>query len=130
MTLTVITGPPCAGKTSYVAARRQPGDLVIDFDALAGALGSDAGHGHDPWLARVAAAAWSQAVRAALAAHPGHRAWVIDARPSASRIAAYRRAGATVTALRADAAELHRRASADGRPGSCHEAIDQWRERA
>jgi predicted kinase len=32
----LVTGPPCAGKTSYVRQHAQPGDLVLDRDALRG----------------------------------------------------------------------------------------------
>lgn len=37
--LTVVTGPPCGGKTTYVEEQRQPGDLVLDLDALAHSMG-------------------------------------------------------------------------------------------
>lgn len=30
----LVAGPPCAGKTSYVQARAQPGDLILDADQL------------------------------------------------------------------------------------------------
>ena len=30
----VVWGPPCAGKTSYVEAVRQPGDLIVDIDSI------------------------------------------------------------------------------------------------
>lgn len=30
----LVTGPPRAGKTTYVAQRRQPGDVVLDQDAI------------------------------------------------------------------------------------------------
>jgi 5-methylcytosine-specific restriction endonuclease McrA len=35
--VTLVAGPPCAGKTSYVAARAQPGDLVLDQDVIGAA---------------------------------------------------------------------------------------------
>ena len=35
-----VIGPPGAGKTTWVAQHRSPGDLVLDLDALAVALGS------------------------------------------------------------------------------------------
>lgn len=38
MTLYVITGPPAAGKTTWVREHAKPGDIVIDYDLLAGAL--------------------------------------------------------------------------------------------
>ena len=30
----LVTGPPCAGKTTHVAQHAQPGDLVLDQDAI------------------------------------------------------------------------------------------------
>ncbi|MFC3238240.1 HNH endonuclease, partial [Streptomyces nitrosporeus] len=38
--VTLVCGPPCSGKTTYVRDRAQGGDLVVDWDALAQALGS------------------------------------------------------------------------------------------
>jgi 5-methylcytosine-specific restriction protein A len=36
--LRIVTGPPAAGKTTFVRERRAPGDLVFDWDALASTL--------------------------------------------------------------------------------------------
>lgn len=33
-TVTLVTGPPCAGKTTWARAHAQPGDLVADRDAI------------------------------------------------------------------------------------------------
>lgn len=38
MALTVVIGPPAAGKTTYVLAHARPGDIVVDLDRLANAL--------------------------------------------------------------------------------------------
>ena len=38
--LTVVTGLPGAGKAAYVAEHKDPGDIVIDFDLIAEAIGS------------------------------------------------------------------------------------------
>ena len=38
MRLTIVTGAPGSGKTTWVEARRQPGDLVFDMDAVAAAM--------------------------------------------------------------------------------------------
>ena len=45
-TATLVCGPPCGGKNTYVDRCRQPGDLVVDFDALIRALGGDESHNH------------------------------------------------------------------------------------
>ena len=37
----VVTGPPCAGKTTYIKENASAGDLIIDFDALAVAFGAE-----------------------------------------------------------------------------------------
>lgn len=41
--LYVITGPPAAGKSTWVREHAQPGDVVIDYDLLVGALSGPAG---------------------------------------------------------------------------------------
>lgn len=40
----LVTGPPLAGKTSYVLSNMTPGDLVVDQDAIAAALSYSAMH--------------------------------------------------------------------------------------
>ena len=40
MTLYVVTGPPCGGKSTYVREHAKPGDFVIDLDRLALAITS------------------------------------------------------------------------------------------
>jgi len=38
LAVTLIAGPPCGGKSTYLAGHAQPGDLIVDYDALAVAL--------------------------------------------------------------------------------------------
>jgi AAA domain len=127
LVLTVVTGPPCAGKTTYVRQHAKPGDIIVDFDLIAQALGSPVSHGHNGQLREVAAAAWAGAVRGAIAQHQaGRRAWIVDARPRPYRSEQYQRAGARLVHLEAEAAELHRRADEAGRPALVHAWIDQY----
>lgn len=124
--ITVITGPPCAGKTTYVRERAKPGDVVIDFDDIARALGSPEDHDHDPRVREITAAAWSAAIRR-LVSEPGTiTAWVIDSKPTTDRQDDYRRVRARTVALTAAAPELHRRADADGRSAAWHQRIDAF----
>lgn len=55
-TTTIVCGPPCAGKNHYVDERSKPGDVVIDWDAIAVELGSPKQHNHPkPMYAQIAA---------------------------------------------------------------------------
>ena len=35
----VVTGPPCAGKSTYIREHAADGDVLVDYDELAQALG-------------------------------------------------------------------------------------------
>lgn len=129
--LTVVTGPPCSGKTSWIAARRRPGDVVVDADALAVALGASGSH--------VCSRAQQAAARLARAAVIGHvlreggwaarwdaGVYVIHTTLARADTARYSEAGARVVLLDPGRAECRRRASADGRPRFTYAAIDSW----
>ena len=125
--ITVITGPPCSGKTTWARQHAKPGDLIIDFDVIAQALGSPVTHGHDDAYRKAALDARDAAITAAVSRSPENtRAWIIDSRPAAGKRAWYKAHGARFVALSAEPAELHRRADADHRPPSWHQRIDQF----
>lgn len=44
--IVLVAGPPGAGKSTLVRERAGPGDVVVDYDRLAQALGSPVSHGH------------------------------------------------------------------------------------
>jgi predicted kinase len=127
--ITVITGPPCSGKSAWARENAKPGDIVIDFDVIAQALGSPEDHDHDPRLREITAAAWSAAVDRLTAGYSGMNAWIVDSRPTRTRLFHYQRAQARIVALDAPPEELHRRATADSRSGDAHQRIDQWTAR-
>lgn len=125
--LTVVTGPPCSGKSTYVRDRAARGDIVVDFDPLAETLGSPTTHGHGSRHVHVALAAWRAAVAAAIRTHDwGHTVWVVDSQPSDYRLRQYERAGATIVHLDAEAEVLHERARQAGRPDDTHQRITAW----
>jgi hypothetical protein len=124
--LTVITGPPCGGKSTYARQHARPGDIVIDFDLIAQALGSAVDHGHSDHLAAVAAEARHAAIAEGIAQHhKGRRVWVIDTAPGAKRRKQYEIAGARYVTCTATPAELHARVKGN-RPPQWHDRIDQW----
>lgn len=122
--LTVVMGAPCSGKSTYVREHAQPGDIVIDFDVLAQALGSPDPHDHNRAIRMVAIDMRRTAIASAIQQHMGgHTVWIVDINPG-DRMAAYQRAGAQFVTMRASRAELHERATAE-RPGRWHGLIDE-----
>lgn len=122
--ITVVTGPPCSGKSTYVRTHAKPGDIVIDFDTMAQAFGSPVPHDHTASVRHVTIQARRAAIAAALTVTAAD-VWVVDCNISPDRLHAYRRAGATIRVMRADTDELHRRAAKE-RPALWHRLIDQW----
>jgi hypothetical protein len=124
LVITVVTGPPCSGKSTYVRTNAKPGDVIIDFDALAQALGSPNPHDHSPQVRNVTIRMRRTAIEAALSQR-GVDVWIVDCNISPERMGAYRRAGARIQTMQVDGAELHRRASRE-RPSLWHRLIDEW----
>lgn len=92
--LTIVTGPPAAGKSTYVRTNAQPGDIVIDLDALAVALGSPDSHQHPRDIAAVARAARAAAIEAASLTRAS--TWLIHTSPTEEQLSTYRRQGARI----------------------------------
>lgn len=126
MSVTVVTGPPCSGKSTYVRQHAKPGDIVIDFDVMAQAFGSTHPHDHTAATRHVTMQARRAAIAAAITVHEKTPVWIVDCNISRERLVAYRQAGASIVALDVDRAELHRRAGAE-RPALWHRLIDEWR---
>lgn len=100
MALTVITGPPASGKTTWVQAHAQPGDIVIDFDAIAQALTIDGDtHDHPRHVKHVAWAARQAAITEAITLARRCNVWIIDSLPRSGTLAHYHRAGARVITI-------------------------------
>jgi predicted kinase len=124
--LTIVTGPPCSGKTTHVTTHAQPGDITIDYDTLALALGAPASHDYPPHICEVVFAARHSAITAAISQHhQGATVWIIDTAPGEARRQQYADAGAQFVTLTASREELHARAAAE-RPASIHQVIDDW----
>ncbi|PLS24349.1 HNH endonuclease [Bifidobacterium imperatoris] len=82
-----VIGPPCGGKSTYVDMHRQPGDIVLDFDVLAGALLSGDGveHHGQQWLRDMATGAWYGAYRRAVRVVEPVGIWLVKAMPMTPR---------------------------------------------
>lgn len=95
--LTVVTGPPAGGKSTYVTNHAGANDIVIDFDVLAIALGSHVDHDHARDVVVIAQAAWQAASKAAQAVRSN--VWLIHAQPNAQSLAIYKRLGARLVVI-------------------------------
>jgi hypothetical protein len=124
--MTVVTGLPCSGKSMYVQSQANPGDIIIDLDKLAQALGSPVSHGHTRPIKSVAIVARRAAIAEAIKHHlRGAVVWVIESQLNDVKLRSYKRVNAQVIELTADTAELHRRATAANRPPEWHYLIDR-----
>lgn len=119
--LNVVTGPPCAGKSTYVEEHRNPGSVVVDFDKLAVALGAESDHRCDGDVYRAAQVARSAVIRAC---REFQEAWVIHTSLDAHSRKAF--AGAVFHDLDPGMDECIRRARADGRPNGTESEIAAW----
>lgn len=134
--LTVVTGPPCAGKTRYVDEHRKTGDVVIDLDRLAVALGSSSDH--IEWsrpeqdthriLARDIRAYLVRTLIADMKRNgpTSYGVWLIESAPRSWQRAEYRRCDGTVVDLDPGREVCHQRAKDDGRSEGTHLEIERW----
>jgi dephospho-CoA kinase len=99
--LYVITGPPAAGKSSWIQARAKPTDVVIDLDRITLAL---SGPGAPNWntdetLRKVALRARFAAIDEAIKHRETTDIYLIHTMPSAKWLTRYRRLEAKVIAV-------------------------------
>lgn len=99
--LYVVTGPPAAGKSSWIQAHATARDIVIDLDRITVALtGPGAPNwNHDPLHQRVAQKARYAAIYEALELLDQLDVYLIHTMPSAKWMARYKRYDAKVIAV-------------------------------
>jgi hypothetical protein len=128
--VTVVIGPPAAGKTSWALLYAMSGDVVIDLDRIAAALRPvDAvGHTYPQHVRHVAIGARQAALRRAVAlpASSGARAWVIHAIPTAAQLKAYVGDGWTVHVCDPGADVVRARITSSSRGRRHMDAVDRW----
>lgn len=121
----VITGPPCGGKSTYVSKNAQAGDLKIDFDMLAQALGAADSHAAEGLIRKAAFDARNGAIDRALK-NPAAESWIIHTSPTEERLKQYQEAGADVVKLDPGYDECITRAKRDGRPQQTFDGIEKY----
>lgn len=119
--IVLVMGPPAAGKTTYVKQHAGPGDVVIDYDAIAQALGP--GGGRHELVMQLRGKLLTQLRRGELQAG---RAWVLSCDPAADRRFPYH----DVVVLDPGKEEVLRRCAAE-RPAHLLRVVEDWyRKRA
>jgi len=83
MDIILVHGAPCSGKTEYVKGKMQEGDVVIDADLLAQALGSPESHDHPGHIKSLGMKLRDVAIREA--SRGTYKTWVISASPRATQ---------------------------------------------
>lgn len=88
--VTVIRGLPGTGKTTWVQARAQRGDLIVDLDAIFAALSGLPLHDNPDELLPFACSARDAIYERLEKASDVRRAWIITSDPSAAVVLAQR----------------------------------------
>lgn len=125
MTINIIVGAPCAGKSTHVVANAKDGSVIIDLDKIANAIGSSAPHQTTDQIRSVAFKMRWAAIDLILGGIDTD-AWIIHTNPSSLLIDRYVDAGAEFTLLEPTKAVCLERAEKDERPEGTVEAIERW----
>lgn len=130
--LTILCGPPCSGKTTYVRTHAGSDDVVIDLDTIKTALRPSYVH----WTQDIDNGLLDRAIRVRnhllgmLSRSAAPRAWLIVAAPTDEERQWWRdKLGGEVILLHPGVAECKRRAVARGTPQAI-EGINKWEARA
>lgn len=123
MTLYLVTGPPAAGKTTWVREHAQPGDITIDYDTIAQALSPELDHDHPPHVQTVTKVARQAAIDAAVKLDCD--VYIIHGMPSQRLLTKYQALGAQVVTIDPGADVVLARCKQQ-RPWRVTQAAKQW----
>lgn len=125
--LIVVTGPPAAGKSSWIRAHATARDVVIDLDLMALAMagpGADH-HAHDPTLLRIVHRARQAAIHEAERHLQTTDVYLIHTMPGAKHRARYKRLGARIVTVDPGEAIVRQRVR-DMRQPAMEAVVTRW----
>ena len=118
--IVLVIGPPGAGKSTLVAERAGPKDVIVDFDRIAQALGSKVTHDHDSEVAGAARNAVIRKIQRGELKAPS--AWIVSANPKAETIFPHHK----VELVDPGRDEVLARCRAAGRPAKWVALVEDW----
>ncbi|WP_094360026.1 AAA family ATPase [Mycobacterium marinum] len=120
-------GPPAAGKSTWVRQQAKPGDITIDYDAIANTL-SPPGHNphdHPTHIKAVTKAARQAAIDTALTLTKDHTVYIIHSTPSQNLLNTYLDHGAHIITIDPGQDTVLARCKAE-RPWQIAKAAKEW----
>lgn len=119
-TITLVWGPPLAGKSTYVAEHAAPGDLIVDYDLIGRALAPDTGRDVREGLHPAIAAARNAVLDQVRRNQTGAPAvWIVSTNPRAKQLFPFHRE------VRLDGG--HANPAGDERTAGALGFADRWR---
>lgn len=131
MSVYVIMGPPCSGKSTYALEHAGPHDVVVDMDRLAVALSGRGAptHGHTRVIDRLAyvarRAVLDEALNAAMNSELEVSVYIVHTNPGARDKHRYTAVGAEVITLDPGREVVEQRCR-EMRPESSMEGVRRW----
>ena len=123
---TIVWGPPCSGKSTYVQKNAKEGDLICDYDAIYQAISGMPSKVRVKKLTR-AMLDLVEKVYQTIELHPELDAWIITGARSNEKVQdLVKRFEAELVEIEISREEAHIRCDQDGRPAEWHEYIDRW----
>lgn len=120
--ITLVCGPPGAGKSTYVQDHAQPADLIVDYDNIGHALGSPDRHTHTAIHTVINAARNAVLTQIRRADHHARAVWIISTNPDAATMFPHHH----LIYLHPGRDISYQRASEGGRTEQALELIDKW----
>lgn len=121
----VLTGPPCGGKSTYLAKHAKAGDLRVEYEEIGLAFGSVEKWNPTGLVQKATAKAREAAIILALK-NPGAESWIIQSRLSVDMRKRFEKAGAEIIEIDPGKEVCLERAKRDGRPRNIFLAIEGW----
>ena len=126
--VTVLWGPPCSGKSTYIRDRAQGDDVIIDLDRIAQALAVEGtpNHSYARHHRKLALDAREAIIhRAIVMASDDVRVWVVDSNADSAKRAEWKALGAEVVMLDTPRQVCEERAASE-RPAAVRGLIARW----